>query len=242
MENCTLGPLANVSRLTLGGGGIGQVWGSTDRDTAIATVRAAWEAGINLFDMAPLYGNGEAETVMGMAFGGHAPEGLKVTTKCMLGDVPAGEIEARLRSSLDESCARLQCDFVDAFILHGYVVPDDFERLERADRLTMVGVRQGRYLEHVIPVFEDLRRSGRIGTWGVTAASSQAQNFAVLDHEIRPGVVQCVSNLLDTHLGMAVGGEVPAPRAVIEAAAQRGVGVMGVRAVAAGSLTAQLDR
>ena len=49
-----LGPVKNVSRLTLGGGGLGQLWGETDRDEAIATVRAALDGGINLIDTAPL--------------------------------------------------------------------------------------------------------------------------------------------------------------------------------------------
>ena len=60
ISKAMLGRCFETGRLSLGGGGIGQVWGSTDRDEAIATVRAAYEAGIDLFDMAPLYGRGEA--------------------------------------------------------------------------------------------------------------------------------------------------------------------------------------
>ncbi len=93
MRKHEFGELFDVSRLTLGGGGIGQVWGPTSRDEAIATVRAAHEAGVNLFDMAPLYGNGEAETVMGLAFASGYPEDARVTTKCMLGNVMAADIE-----------------------------------------------------------------------------------------------------------------------------------------------------
>lgn len=58
MQQKKLGQLFDVSRYTLGGGGIGQVWGSTSQGEAIKTVNAAYEAGINLFDMAPLYGSG----------------------------------------------------------------------------------------------------------------------------------------------------------------------------------------
>lgn len=56
MQKRALGNLRDISRLSLGGGGIGQVWGGTSRDEAIATVHAASAAGINLFDMAPIYG------------------------------------------------------------------------------------------------------------------------------------------------------------------------------------------
>ena len=41
-----LGALWPVSDYTLGGGGIGQVWGSTDRAEAIATVQAAVDHGV----------------------------------------------------------------------------------------------------------------------------------------------------------------------------------------------------
>jgi diketogulonate reductase-like aldo/keto reductase len=63
-----------MSCLTLGGGGIGQVWGPTSRDEAVATVREAVEAGITFLDVAPAYGSGEAELVIGAAFNGRLPE------------------------------------------------------------------------------------------------------------------------------------------------------------------------
>jgi hypothetical protein len=41
MQQRIFGQLGDISALTLGGGGIGQVWGPTTRDEAMATVRAA---------------------------------------------------------------------------------------------------------------------------------------------------------------------------------------------------------
>ena len=242
MEYRSLGNISEVSRLALGGGGIGQVWGETDQDEAVATVRHAWDAGINLFDMAPLYGNGEAESVMGLAFGNSYPDGLRVTTKCMLGNAPANEIESRLVSSLDKSSERMRRAFIDIFILHGYVVADDLLASDRGQRLAAVGVPESTFFESVVPVFESLKASGRIGAWGVTAASTQPQNFAVLGHDVKPDVAQCITNLLDSPGGMAITGEPADPRKVISKAVSQGVGVMGIRAVAAGSLTDAIDR
>ena len=91
MESRNFGGLGQVSALTLGGGGIGQVWGATSREESVATLRAAADAGIDLIDLAPSYGDGEAERVFGEAFGGRAPAGLRVTTKCRLGNPPAGQ-------------------------------------------------------------------------------------------------------------------------------------------------------
>ena len=60
-------PFGEISALTLGGGGIGNVWGSTTRKEAVATVNLAIDKGINHFDVAPMYGKGEAEKVLGLA-------------------------------------------------------------------------------------------------------------------------------------------------------------------------------
>ena len=46
MQRRTFGKLGEISALTLGGGGIGQVWGPTTQEEAVATVREAVEAGI----------------------------------------------------------------------------------------------------------------------------------------------------------------------------------------------------
>jgi aryl-alcohol dehydrogenase-like predicted oxidoreductase len=96
MQTSSLGAVGNVSRLTLGGGGIGQVWGATSREEALATVKASYAGGITLFDMAPLYGQGEAETVMGLAFADGYPDDVRVTTKCMVGGVAGELIEDKL--------------------------------------------------------------------------------------------------------------------------------------------------
>ena len=92
MQQRTFGKLGDISALTLGGGGTGQVWGPTTREEAIATVRAAWEAGITFFDVAPSYGGGEAEVVLGEAFGGRLPAGIHVSTKCAVGTRAAREV------------------------------------------------------------------------------------------------------------------------------------------------------
>ena len=63
MQTRMLGQLWPVSVLTLGGGGVGQLWGATTRDECMATVRTAVDSGITLLDMAPADGDGEAESV-----------------------------------------------------------------------------------------------------------------------------------------------------------------------------------
>ena len=76
-------PFSKVSSLSLGGGGIGQVWGETTSKEAIKTVHAALDHGINHFDVAPMYGKGEAERVIGQSVNGLNLDNLFFTTKCL---------------------------------------------------------------------------------------------------------------------------------------------------------------
>ncbi|MEM7412411.1 MAG: aldo/keto reductase [Myxococcota bacterium] len=243
METRPFGRLFEVSQLTLGGGGIGQVWGSTSRDEAIATVRAAYDAGIRLFDMAPIYGiEGEAETVMGLAFGDGDPDDLRVTTKCMLGQKPPDEIESRLEHSLEKSLARLKRDRVDLFFLHGRVIPDGWNDVTMPALLPAISTEWSVYCDHVVPVFEKWKASGRIGGWGITAAGGLPAELAAIRATPGPDAVQCITNLLDSPGSMHIAHQAPDPRASIRAAQESSVGVMGIRAVASGSLANAIDR
>jgi len=237
-----LGDCFEASRLTLGGGGIGQVWGATDRSEALATVRLAADSGINFFDMAPMYGSGEAESVMGQAFAEGLSKDVHLTTKYLLGDCPEDKIFATLSTSLEESFARMGREYVDLFILHGFVIADGWSEGRQAKLLPRIAVPMSKYQNAVIPAFERLKASGRIGAWGVTTASTHRENIAVVGAAQRPDVVQCITNVLDSSGSMSLMDEVPGPRQVITNAQEAGIGVMGIRAVAAGSLTDAIDR
>src|SRR6201981_4205861 len=125
MQQKRLGRLWPISALTLGGGGLGMVWGETTFEECVATVHDAVGAGITLIDLAPSYGNGKAEEVVGAAFDGRLPEGVRVTSKCGLGNAPRAEIEPMLRRSIEGSLQRLRLSRIDLFFLHSNVVPDE---------------------------------------------------------------------------------------------------------------------
>lgn len=235
MQQRTFGQLSDISALTLGGGGIGQVWGPTTREEVIATVREAWAAGITFFDVAPSYGRGEAELVIGEAFGGRLPAGVRVSTKCAVGNRAASEILPLLERSLEESLARLQLERVDLFFLHNQIVPD-----ATADQTP--GTPHSLFVEAVRPAFEQLVARGRIGAWGITGIGVPTAIIETLNDDPAPAAVQVVTNLLDSPGAMRRYDEPPRPREIIAAAHRRGIGVMGIRAVQAGALTDALDR
>jgi len=124
MQQHSFGKLRPVSALTLGGGGIGMVWGETTFDECVATVHAAIVAGITLIDLAPRYGDGKAEQVVGEAFNGRLPDGVRVTSKCNLGNASPEEVAPVLRQSIEGSLGRLRLSRLDLFFLHSNVVPD----------------------------------------------------------------------------------------------------------------------
>jgi aryl-alcohol dehydrogenase-like predicted oxidoreductase len=96
----------------------------------------------------------------------------------------------------------------------------------------------------VRPAFERLRDRGAIRAWGLTAIGHPRALADVLADDPRPGAVQCIANALDMSGDMWVFGpdERPDNAGVRARAAEAGVPVIGIRALAAGSLAGALDR
>ncbi len=240
MRQHAFGPLPPVSTLTLGGGGLGMLWGQTTFDECVATTKAAVDAGITLLDLAPRYGDGKAERVVGEAFGGRLPAGVRVTSKCNLGNQPANKVDRVLRQSIEASLRLLQLDRLDVFFLHSNLVPDGHAMWQRPDteRFTPLPL----FIDVVRPAFEKLVKDGLIGAWGLTGIGHPDAIIEVLGHDSKPAAVQCIANLLDSPGGLKFFDGPARPRDVMAAAHANGVGVMGIRAVQAGALTAAIDR
>jgi aryl-alcohol dehydrogenase-like predicted oxidoreductase len=239
MRSRHLGNLWPVSALTLGGGGIGQLWGDTTREECVATVRAAVDGGVTLLDMAPSYGQGEAERVIGAAFEGKIPDGVHITTKCRLGSPAPGEVETALTKSLDESLARMRLDRVDVLILHSNIIPDGYDASAYAER---PATPWSLYEEQFRPACEKLIAQGRIGAWGLTGIGIPDEIIQALAAAPKPGVVQCIANPLNS-VGELKYYEGPTrAREIIAAAKANNVGVMGIRAVQGGAFTDAVDR
>ncbi len=92
------------------------------------------------------------------------------------------------------------------------------------------------------PAFERLVAEGLIGAWGLTGIGHPDTIIKLLGERPAPAVVQCIANLLDSPGGLKFFDGPAKPRDVMAAARANGVGVMGIRAVQAGALTAAIDR
>ena len=242
MRSRSLGCLGSVSALSLGGGGIGRVYGDVDPDEAIATVRAAVDAGISLLDLAPTYGPGEtspeAELLVARAFGRRLPEHVRVTSKVLIEDpCPANLIRSRLRESLRATLERLGRGHLDLYILHSYIRPS--RTLPVPETVDVDTVRQ-----IVRPELEQLVRDGLITGWGLTGTAAPDPVCELLDDDPPPTAIQCVTNALDAIGNLwpkGLGGR-PDNRRIRRMAVARGTAVMGIRALAAGALSGGLDR
>jgi len=239
MRTATLGSLGEVSRLALGGG-IGQVWGETTHEEAVATVHAAVDAGITLIDAAPMYRN--AEAFIGEAFAGAPPAGVRFTTKCQLGSPEPADVAGALTASLEASLAAMRLPHIDVFFLHSNIHADGYDYAHGNANRDRFSTSWSLYVDEVIATMERLKARGRIRAWGITGIGVPTPVIAAIDHAPRPDVVQVIANLMDSPGALKRYAEPARPREVAAAAKARGLGVMGIRAVQAGALTAAVDR
>src|SRR4051795_10679053 len=128
METRQLGDSGmQVSTVALGSwltysGGIG-------REQTEACTRAAFEAGITLFDTANVYGTGAAETAWGEILRDYPRDSYALATKVYfpMGPRDRGLSRKQILKQIDGSLARLQTDYVDLYQCHRY---DDTVALE----------------------------------------------------------------------------------------------------------------
>jgi aryl-alcohol dehydrogenase-like predicted oxidoreductase len=91
-------------------------WRPLERAESRAVVDAALEVGINFFDAADLYGNGDCERFLGDALIGRREDAI-VATKFGYG-VESGGSRAYVRQAIDASLSRLRMDYVDLYYYH----------------------------------------------------------------------------------------------------------------------------
>src|SRR5918912_1458063 len=89
-----------------------------------ACTDAAFEAGINFFDTANVYGQGVAESAWGEILGGRPRDSYILATKVWgaMSDDPAdrGLSAAQIAKQIDASLERLQTDYVDLYQAHRF--------------------------------------------------------------------------------------------------------------------------
>jgi len=117
-------PVLTFGTATFGGGtDFFRAWGTTDVDGAKRLVDICLDAGITMFDTADVYSNGLSEEILGEAIKGKRDK-LLLSTKSTfrMSDEPndVGSSRFHMLKSVDDSLRRLQTDYIDLYILHGF--------------------------------------------------------------------------------------------------------------------------
>jgi aryl-alcohol dehydrogenase-like predicted oxidoreductase len=123
--------------------------GGIEFEQTRACTEAAFDAGINFFDTANVYGRGAAETAWGEILSKHPRESYILATKVngQMSDDPSdqGLSAAQIAKQIDASLERLQTDYVDLYQAHRFDIDVPIEETIEALQL-VVGQGKARYL------------------------------------------------------------------------------------------------
>ncbi|RDV16937.1 aldo/keto reductase [Pontibacter diazotrophicus] len=125
-----------------------------DHTENAALLHKALDKGINLFDTADLYQQGENEKTVGKAFNGMRDK-VVLATKVGNQMRPDGSgwdwnpTKAYILQAVEESLKRLQTDYIDLYQLHGGTIEDP--------------------IDETIEAFELLKQQGKIRAYGISS-------------------------------------------------------------------------
>jgi voltage-dependent potassium channel beta subunit len=145
-----------VSALGLGGW---LTFGDSIQDKAVARdiITTAYEGGVNFFDIADVYSNGEAERLMGEVLAQFPRHTLVISSKLywpMSDDVnDRGLSRKHIMESIDKSLARIGTDYLDIYFCHRYDEETPLLETMRA--------------------MDDLIHQGKILYWGTSVWSAE---------------------------------------------------------------------
>ena len=223
-------------RLSVLGFGCGAVGGlmvrGDPRDQERAIARAI-DVGVNYFDTAVQYGNGESEKNLGRILQYLKPANAVVGTKVRLPSTKFSSIADTVATSLDSSLARLRRDSVDIFHLHNAITESG-----GGEALSVQQV-----LGEVVPAFERLRQQGKLRFLGFTAVGERAALQQVVDACVFDSA-QVVYNMLNPSAATELPANYPAQDygRLFDHTAATGVGVVGIRVLAGGALSGSTER
>lgn len=124
--------------MTFSGRGFFKVVGTSDQTEADELIRASIDAGINFFDTADVYSEGESEKTLGRSF-----KNLKVARKDAViatkaygrvgeGRNDVGASRGHIMDAVEASLRRLQTDYIDLYQIHGNDIITPIEETLRA--------------------------------------------------------------------------------------------------------------
>jgi L-galactose dehydrogenase/L-glyceraldehyde 3-phosphate reductase len=222
-----------LSMLGFGCGAVGGLMVRGDPADQERTIARAIDAGVNYFDTAVQYGNGESEKNLGRVLQKLKPANVVVGTKVRLPPGEFGRIGEVVTMSLEGSLARLGLERVDIFHLHNAITARGGGPALNVEQV----------LGDVVPAFERLRQQGKIRFLGITAVGDTTALHRVIDAGAFDSA-QIVYNMLNPSAAEALPTNYPAQDygRLFDHTKAAGVGVVGIRVLAGGALSGSTER
>lgn len=223
-------------QLSVLGFGCGAVGGLMVRGDPVDQERAiarAIDVGVNYFDTAVQYGNGESEKNLGRILQKLKPSSMVVGTKVRLPVADFGRIADAIAQSLEASLARLRRERVDILHLHNAITEGGGGKA--------FSVRQ--VLDQAVPALERLRQQGKLRFLGLTAVGDTPALHQVIDSGAFDSA-QVVYNMLNPSAAVALPANYPAQDygRLLDHTKTAGTGVIGIRVLAGGALSGSAER
>ena len=171
-----------VSEIGYGTWGLGgNAYGPVDDNESKKALKRAYEKGINFFDTADLYGNGQSERLLGEVFR-DVRDTVVIATKG--GTLPHSGFympqdfsSKYLRKALEGSLNRLKTDYIDLYQLHSPQIQDIEVNIDIMDTL------------------ETFKSEGKIRDYGISSRSPKDAIIAI--QQFGFAVIQVNFNLID---------------------------------------------
>jgi L-galactose dehydrogenase/L-glyceraldehyde 3-phosphate reductase len=209
----------------------------TGADTAkqAAVVRRAVDVGINWFDTAATYGNGQSEASLGEALrAADAIERVHVATKVRLLPEHLSNIGSAVRASVEASLKRLGVPRVTLLQLHNSITA------ARGDEPTSLTPRDVLGPGGVLDAFRRLRDAGLVSHLGLTAIG-QARPLHEVVSSGEFATIQVPFSLANPSAGHTIPSSFPEANYgnIITECERRRMGVFAIRVFAGGALLGQ---
>ena len=223
----------SLSVLGFGCGAVGGLMVRGDPLDQERTIASAIAAGVNYFDTAVQYGNGESEKNLGRVLRNLKATNVVVGTKVRLPSAEFGRMADAVATSLEGSLARLNRDRVDIFHLHNEITDAG-----GGDTLSVQQV-----LDDIVPAFERLRQQGKTRLLGLTAIGDTTALQRAIEARAFDSA-QVVYNMLNPSAATELPPNYPAEDygRLFDHTSAAGVGVVGIRVLAGGALSGSTDR
>ncbi|MFZ1920293.1 MAG: aldo/keto reductase [Xanthobacteraceae bacterium] len=221
-----------LSVLGFGCGAVGGLMVRGDPSDQERAIARALDVGVNYFDTAVQYGNGESEKNLGRILQSLKPANAVVGTKVRLPGTGFGRIADTVTKSLEDSLTRLRRDRVDIFHLHNAITENGGE-----------GLSVGQVLGEVVPALDRLRQQGKTRFLGLTAVGDTTALQQVIDARAFDSA-QVVYNMLNPSAATGLPTNYPAQDygRLFDHTKDAGVGVIAIRVLAGGALSGSAER